>query len=110
MTPNHLIIETVQPGIRMMKISRPKALNALNTEVLHELKTFLTIEANDPTTRVVILTGDGDKAFIAGADIAEMKEKSASEGVLFAQLGHEVTKILELMEKPTIAAVNGFAL
>jgi enoyl-CoA hydratase len=56
------------------------------------------------------LTGAGDKAFVAGADISEMSAKSASEGVSFAQLGHEVTKLLELMPKPTIAAVNGFAL
>ena len=93
-----------------MKIARPKALNALNTATLHELKTALQSEAANLETRVVVLTGDGDKSFIAGADIAEMKDKNASEGMLFAQLGHEVTKLLELMPKPTIAAVNGFAL
>lgn len=106
----NLILESVDPGIRIIKISRPRALNALNTETLQELKRALQREAQDPSTRVVILTGEGAKAFIAGADIAEMKDKSPSEGVLFAQLGHEVTKLLELMPKPTIAAVNGFAL
>lgn len=110
MTPNNLIIESAEPGIRIIKISRPKALNALNTETLQELKDALRDEANNPETRVVILTGDGEKAFIAGADIAEMKEKNTGEGIRFAQLGHEVTKLLELMPKPTIAAVNGFAL
>jgi enoyl-CoA hydratase len=110
MTFNNLIIETTEPGITIVKISRPKALNALNTETLHELKAALQAEAQNEKTRVLILTGDGDKAFIAGADIVEMKDKSVSEGVQFAQLGHEVTKLLELMPKPTIAAVNGFAL
>lgn len=107
---NNLILEQEKPGILVVKISRPKALNALNTETLHELKTVLAKESSNPQTRVVILAGDGDKAFIAGADIAEMKDKSPSEGVRFSQLGHEVTKLLELMPKPTIAAVNGFAL
>lgn len=111
MTPNlnHLVVETHEPGIRVIKISRPKALNALNSELLEELKLVLREEAENPATRVVVLTGEG-KAFIAGADILEMKDKSPSDAVHFAQLGHEVTKLLELMPKPTIAAVNGFAL
>ncbi len=110
MTPNHLIVEYPHPGVCYIKISRPKALNALNSEVLMELKEVLTHEAHSPTTKVLVLTGDGEKTFIAGADISEMKDKSVSEGVHFAQIGHEVTKLLELMPKPTIAAVNGFAL
>src|SRR4051812_21799246 len=110
MTPEHLIVETPHPGITVIKISRTKALNALNSQVLIELKEVLTQESESLATRVVILTGDGDKAFIAGADISEMQGKTVSEGVLFAQLGHEVTRTLELMPKPTIAAVNGFAL
>ncbi|MEO5971039.1 MAG: enoyl-CoA hydratase-related protein [Bdellovibrionia bacterium] len=107
---NHLIIDSVEHGIKIMKISRPAALNALNTPVLKEMKHFLTHEAENIATRVIILTGDGHKAFIAGADISEMATKSASEGVEFSQAGHEVTKLLELMPKPTIAAVNGYAL
>lgn len=110
MTFNNLILESVEPGIRVIKIARPKALNALNTETLLELKSAIQAEANNPATRVLVLTGEGEKAFIAGADITEMKDKSASEGVLFAQMGHEIAKLLELMPKPTIAAVNGFAL
>jgi enoyl-CoA hydratase len=110
MTLKNLILETVEPGIRIIKISRREALNALNSETLNELRIVLRKEAVDPATRVVILTGDGDKSFIAGADIAEMQNKSAVEGILFSQVGHEVTKLLELMPKPTIAAVNGYAL
>lgn len=110
MTPNHLVIEKVEPGVCVVKISRPQALNALNSEVLQELKTILTQLSEDASVRVVVLTGAGDKAFIAGADIAEMKDKQVGESVRFAQLGHEVSKLLELMPKPTIAAVNGYAL
>lgn len=109
-TLKHLILETPHPGITLIKISRPQSLNALNSEVLHELKAVLTVESEKESTHVVILTGDGDKAFIAGADISEMKDKSVSAGTQFAQLGHEVTRLLELMPKPTIAAVNGYAL
>src|SRR3954470_3301772 len=104
----NLVIDSADPGIRIIKISRPKALNALNTKTLLELREALAAEALNPGTRVVILTGDGDKAFIAGADIAEMKDKDIAQGVEFAQVGHAVTKLLELMPKPTIAAVNGF--
>ncbi|MCM2278002.1 MAG: enoyl-CoA hydratase-related protein [Oligoflexia bacterium] len=110
MKPENLLIESADPGIRIVKIARPKALNALNTQTLQELKEVLSAEAANPETRVLVLTGDGEKAFIAGADIAEMKDMSTSQGVQFAQLGHEVTKLLELMPKPTIAAVNGYAL
>src|SRR5579885_971965 len=108
--PKNLILESADPGVRIVKIARPKALNALNSETLTELKQALMEISQDEGARVVILTGEGEKSFIAGADIAEMKDKDAAEGVRFAQLGHEVTKLLELMPKPTIAAVNGFAL
>jgi enoyl-CoA hydratase len=109
-TPKNLLIETQEPGIRIIKIARREALNALNTATLEELKDQLTKDAQDNAVRVVVLTGEGDKSFIAGADIAEMKDKSVGEGIRFSQLGHEVTKLLELMPKPTIAAVNGYAL
>lgn len=110
MIPENLVIESAEPGIRVVKISRPAVLNALNTRTLEELKEVLSQTASDESVRVVVLTGGGDKAFIAGADIVEMSGKTPSEAVNFAQLGHEVTKLLELMPKPTIAAVNGFAL
>lgn len=110
MTFKNISIENESPGIRTVRISRPSALNALNTETLHELRRSLAEAAKDESVRVVILTGEGEKSFIAGADIAEMKDKNPGQGVEFAILGHEVAKTLELMPKPTIAAVNGFAL
>ncbi len=110
MNLENLRVETEAPGIAWVTICRPKALNALNSKTLEELKSELTRLARDRAIRVVVLTGDGEKAFIAGADIAEMNQKSGQEGVGFARLGQDVTKLLELMPKPTIAAVNGFAL
>ncbi len=110
MTFKNLVIENADPGIRFIKVSRPKALNALNTETLRELRDALRSASGDSGVRLVVLTGEGEKSFIAGADIVEMKDKSISDAVEFAQLGHEVSKLLELMPKPTVAAVNGFAL
>jgi len=107
---NNLVLETHAPGITVVKVARPKALNALNIETLSDLKMCLERLSHDTTVRVVVLTGDGPKAFIAGADISEMKDMSSTAAVQFSQLGHEVAKILETMPKPTIAAVNGFAL
>ena len=110
MTPENLIITTPETGITVVKIARPKAANALNRKTLTELKDALTIIGRDSSCRALILTGDGEKFFIAGADISEMKDMSVPDGVWFAQQGHEVSKLLELMPKPTIAAVNGYAL
>lgn len=103
-------IENRDPGIRIVSVNRPEALNALNTQTLGELRDCLREAAQDFSVRVLILTGVGEKAFIAGADIQEMKDKTITEAVEFARLGHEVAKLLELMPKPTIAAVNGYAL
>ena len=105
-----MIIEKIEPGITIIKIARPNALNALNIETLQELKISLEALSKDDSVRVLVLTGDGEKAFVAGADILQMKNMTPNEGVRFSQLGHEVTRMLELMHKPTIAAVNGFAL
>jgi enoyl-CoA hydratase len=110
MVLENIAIENANAGVRVIKINRPAVLNALNSKTLGELRDALLDAKNDPSVRVVVLTGAGEKAFIAGADIGEMKDKTVPEGVEFSQLGQEVTKLLELMSKPTIAAVNGFAL
>ncbi len=96
-------------NICILSINRPNALNALTTEVLKELGDAIEIVENDQDIFVLIITGEG-KAFVAGADIVEMKDKNAEEARTFAKLGIEVFRKLELMEKPVIAAVNGFAL
>lgn len=106
----NLLIEKKSQGIAILKVNRPRALNALNSATLKELRLALMELSADPEVRVILFTGEGDKAFIAGADIAEMKDLSPGDGVGFAQTGHEVAKLLETMPKPVIAAVNGFAL
>ena len=105
-----LLIQDHSPGVRVIAVNRPEALNALNTHVISDLKHELQKASDDPSVRVVVLTGEGTKSFIAGADILEMKDKLPEEGVEFSQRGHDVAKLLELMPKPTIAAVNGYAL
>ena len=105
----NLLVE-IEDGIAVVTINRPKALNALNTETLSELDAcFAEIEAN-PDVKVLILTGSGQKSFVAGADISEMVNGTAPEGRTFGLLARVAFKRLEDMEKPTIAAVNGFAL
>lgn len=103
-----LIIEK-QNRIAVVKINHPEALNALNTAILLELGQVFDELAADVEVDVVILTGVG-RSFVAGADIAEMSAKNAAEGKSFGRLGATVFRKIELMEKPVIAAVNGFAL
>lgn len=95
--------------VGIVTIDRPKALNALNTQVLGELeKVFDEIDLN--TTRAVILTGAGEKSFVAGADIGEMSILSKAEGEIFGKKGNDVFRKIEVFPIPVIAAVNGFAL
>jgi enoyl-CoA hydratase len=105
----NLIVE-INDGIGIVKINRPKALNALNSETLTEIKDAGEKLGNDKNVRVVIITGEGDRAFIAGADILEMKDLTSIEGMAFSQRGHDAFATLENMRKPVIAAVNGYAL
>jgi len=103
-----LLIEK-KDNIAVLSFNRPKVLNALNSEVLKELDVAIDEMKNDKDIYVLIITGVG-KAFVAGADISEMRDMNAEEGRLFAELGSKVFRKIELMEKPVIAAVNGFAL
>jgi enoyl-CoA hydratase len=96
--------------IAIVTINRPKALNALNSETLKELDIIIDEIAKDDEILAVILTGAGEKAFVAGADISEMQNMNVLEGRAFAMLGNKVFRKLETLEKPVIAAVNGFAL
>lgn len=100
----------INDGIAILKINRPKALNAINSETLDELRLAADALNGMSDVRVVIITGEGDKAFVAGADILEMKDMTALEGMAFSHRGHETFAAFEGMTKPVIAAVNGFAL
>ncbi|GAB6155434.1 short-chain-enoyl-CoA hydratase [Desulfosporosinus burensis] len=90
-------------------INRPKVLNALNAEVLIELDKIITMLYNDKEIDVVIITGAGEKAFVAGADISEMKDKSPQESYTFARQGQVLFQRIQDLPQPTIAAINGFA-
>ena len=97
-----------QGAITILMISAPKSLNALNSTILKELGHFV---ANlDDETRVLIITGDGEKSFVAGADIAEMAHLNEAQGQEFGCLGARVFRAIETLPIPVIAAVNGFAL
>ena len=95
--------------VGIITINRPKALNALNSEVLKELDACLD-GVNLETTRALILTGSGEKSFVAGADIGEMSTLTKAEGEAFGKIGNDVFRKLETFPIPVIAAVNGFAL
>lgn len=95
--------------IGVLTINRPNALNALNSKVLDELReTFDKIDLE--TTRVVIITGAGEKSFVAGADISEMSTASVAEAEKFGKKGNDVFRKIETFSLPVIAAINGFAL
>ncbi len=97
-------------GVSVVTIDRQDALNALNVETLTELRDRLRELATDEDVRVVVLTGAGEKAFVAGADIKYMSGLGSDEAKGWGSLGHEAGRLLETMAKPTIAAINGFAL
>ena len=104
------IIFGVEEGVAVIRFNRPKALNAINPDVLKEVGDALDKIQNDPSVRVLILTGEGEKAFVAGADIAHMVNLSPLQGVKFSQDGHALLFRLENLSVPVIACVNGFAL
>ncbi len=109
MSYENLILDK-ENEIAILYINRPKYLNALNAQTLEELSRAIDEVQRDPAIKVLIITGAGDKAFVAGADINFMLPLSPAEGRYFSDMGEKVFRKLELMEKPVIAAVIGFAL
>lgn len=99
-----------EDGITLVTIDRPKALNALNYETLYEIDRAIDSIKNDENVLAVIITGGGGKAFVAGADIAEMRNMTSIEAKKFSEFGQHVFRKIELLDRPVIAAVNGFAL
>jgi enoyl-CoA hydratase len=104
-----ILLEEKAPGIHLLTVNRPQALNALAPQVLTEIAAAVQA-ATDAMARALLVTGAGEKAFVAGADIAAMRDMSPLEGREFARRGHAVMRSLELAPFPTIALVNGFAL
>lgn len=107
---NHIRFSVDADGIGLITISRPEKLNALNQGVMADLKQVFEHAAGDPGVRALIITGSGEKAFVAGADIKELADINPSEAELLSSRGQAVFRMLETMRKPTVAAVNGFAL
>ena len=96
--------------IAVATINRPKALNALNSQVLEDIDQLVEQVKADDEIRALVITGSGEKAFVAGADIGEMSTLTKAEGEAFGKKGNDVFRKLETLPIPTIAAVNGFAL
>ena len=104
------ILLNTEGHVAIITINRPKALNALSTQVLTELNEALDQVNENKDVYCVIITGAGDKSFVAGADIAEMKDKSVEEAAAYGKFGNEVFRKIETFRCPVIAAINGFAL
>ena len=109
MTYENVLLEK-EGTIAVLTVNRPKALNALNSATLLDIQAAVADVAADDNIYVLIITGSGEKAFVAGADISEMKDFNAMGGRAFGKLGNDIFRAIELMEKPVIAAINGFAL
>ena len=110
MTYQNLIFEHAEPGIYVLTVNRPQALNALNAETLDELLQAFARVAQDQEARALLVTGAGDKAFVAGADIAAMRNMSALAAHGFSEKGQRVMQVIEALPIPVIALVNGYAL
>src|ERR1041385_2687350 len=106
---NFIKTETQGPSF-VIQISRPEALNALNQGVLTELREVLQSTCQSPEVAGIVITGEGEKAFVAGADIKELATLSGEEATKLAQKGQDLFKSIENSPKPVIAVVNGFAL
>ena len=104
------ILFNLEEEIATITFNRPKVLNAMNFEVLTEILDAVTICEKSDNIKALILTGAGDKAFVAGSDISQMQNSTTVEIQHLMELGHHTLRLIETMPKPSIAAVNGFAL
>lgn len=110
MTFENLQMDQPEPGIHVLTVDRPKVLNALNGRTIEELGEAIDLVAGDSKARVLLLTGAGDRAFVAGADISQMRDYSPLEAREWAQSAMSVFRRLELLPCPVIGVVNGYAL
>ena len=110
MSFQNILLEQPETGIYLLTVNRPKALNALNSATLDEIAAAADVIARDGTARVVLVSGAGDKAFVAGADIAEMQNFTPEEGAAFSARGSRAFARLEAVPVPVIALVNGYCL
>ena len=104
------ILVSKNDGICTITVNRPQVMNALNTDTLLEMKTAVLDADADPVVQILIITGAGEKSFVAGADIAQMRDLTPLEGRQMTMIGQEVFELIENLTKPVIAAINGYAL
>src|SRR2546423_3231581 len=107
---SQILFDVDAAGIALIRINRPTKLNALNRAVLEELESAFDRVATDANARAAIITGAGDKAFVAGADIQELAALTAIEAEALSRRGQTIFRRLETLRKPSVAALNGFAL
>jgi enoyl-CoA hydratase len=107
---NASVVRSMSGGIATLRLDRPQALNALDADTLRALARAVRDLRREPSLRVVVVTGSGERAFCAGADVAAMAEMTPAEALAYSQLGHEVFARLEALEVPVVAALNGVAL
>jgi enoyl-CoA hydratase len=105
-----IVLTEITNGIAVVTINRPQNLNALNSEVVTALENSLRDVEQNADVKVVVITGAGEKAFVAGGDIKEMTSMDSAAARAFSQRGHRLIAFMEQMKKPIIAAVNGYAL
>jgi enoyl-CoA hydratase len=110
MSYKNIVFEHFEDGIATVRVSRPEKLNALDWDTMEELETAFAYVQNEPTVRGLIVTGSGEKAFVAGADIRELADIDATEASRRSARGQATFRRLELMRKPSVAAINGYAL
>jgi enoyl-CoA hydratase len=110
MSYKNIVFEHSEDGIATVTLNRPEKLNAINRDTMDELNTAFEYVQNEPNVRGLIVTGAGPKAFVAGADIRELADTDAIQAAALSATGQNTFRRLELMRKPSVAAVNGFAL
>ena len=106
----NILLEQPEAGVYLLTVNRPKSLNALSGETLDELAHAFQRVAGDASARVLLVTGAGDRAFVAGADITELQGFGPAEAQAFSERGHRTFRMLEMLPVPAIALVNGYAL
>ena len=104
------LLITIKDNIAVVTFNRPDKLNAINLEVINEMIQAFQGFQNDPNVRVIILTGSGEKAFVAGSDISTLATYDSSKAKYYSDVGHNILSYIQNLSKPVIAAVNGFAL
>jgi enoyl-CoA hydratase len=110
MSYKNIVFEAAEDGIALLTMNRPAKLNALNAETMGELEQAIARFESEPSIKALIVTGSGDKAFVAGADIGELAQADSLTASALSAKGQRIFRRLELVSKPSIAAVNGFAL